>query len=38
MAWEEWAFLRAGARRVVAGFWDVDDRSTAALMELAVSY
>jgi len=27
-----WAFLRAGARRVVAGLWDVDDRSTAALM------
>jgi CHAT domain-containing protein/tetratricopeptide (TPR) repeat protein len=27
-----WAFLRAGARRVVAGLWDVDDRSTADLM------
>jgi CHAT domain-containing protein len=27
-----WAFLRAGARRVVAGLWDVDDRSTAQLM------
>jgi CHAT domain-containing protein len=26
------AFLRAGARRVIAGLWDVDDRSTAALM------
>ncbi len=28
-----WAFLRAGSRRVIAGLWDVDDRSTAALME-----
>jgi len=28
-----WAFLRAGARRVVAGLWDVDDQSTAALMD-----
>jgi CHAT domain-containing protein len=28
-----WAFLRAGSRRVVAGLWDVDDRSTAVLME-----
>lgn len=28
-----WAFLRAGSRRVVAGLWDVDDRSTAALMQ-----
>jgi CHAT domain-containing protein len=28
-----WAFLRAGARRVVAGLWDVDDRSTADLMD-----
>lgn len=27
-----WAFLRAGARRVVAGLWDVDDKSTAQLM------
>jgi CHAT domain-containing protein len=27
-----WAFLRAGSRRVVAGLWDVDDRSTALLM------
>ncbi len=27
-----WAFLRAGAHRVIAGLWDVDDRSTAALM------
>jgi len=28
-----WAFLRAGARRVVAGLWDVDDQSTAELMD-----
>jgi len=28
-----WAFLRAGARRVIAGLWDVDDRSTARLMD-----
>jgi CHAT domain-containing protein len=28
-----WAFLRAGSRRVVAGLWDVDDRSTAGLMD-----
>jgi CHAT domain-containing protein len=28
-----WAFLRAGSRRVVAGLWDVNDRSTAMLME-----
>jgi CHAT domain-containing protein len=27
-----WAFLRAGAKRVIAGLWDVDDRSTAELM------
>lgn len=27
-----WAFLRAGATRVVAGLWDVDDKSTADLM------
>jgi len=27
-----WAFLRAGARNVIAGLWDVDDRSTAQLM------
>jgi CHAT domain-containing protein/Tfp pilus assembly protein PilF len=27
-----WAFLRAGASRVIAGLWDVDDRSTAELM------
>jgi tetratricopeptide (TPR) repeat protein len=29
-----WAFLRGGARRVIAGLWDVDDRSTAELMDL----
>jgi len=28
-----WAFLRAGARRVIAGLWDVDDQSTARLMD-----
>ena len=27
-----WAFLRAGARNVIAGLWDVNDRSTALLM------
>ena len=27
-----WAFMRAGAKRVIAGLWDVDDRSTAELM------
>ncbi|MBI3470521.1 MAG: CHAT domain-containing protein [Candidatus Solibacter usitatus] len=28
-----WAFLQAGARHVVAGLWDVTDRSTPALMD-----
>ena len=28
-----WAFLQAGARNVVAGLWDVNDRSTALLMD-----
>ena len=28
----EWAFLRAGAHRVVAGLWDVDDASTPGFM------
>lgn len=32
-----WAFLRGGARRVIAGLWDVDDRSTAELMDLLYS-
>ena len=27
-----WAFLRAGARNVIAGLWDVDDESTSVLM------
>jgi CHAT domain-containing protein/predicted negative regulator of RcsB-dependent stress response len=27
-----WAFLRAGARNVIAGLWDVSDRSTEQLM------
>jgi CHAT domain-containing protein len=28
-----WAFLDAGAKNVVAGLWDVSDRSTAKLMD-----
>jgi CHAT domain-containing protein len=28
-----WAFLRAGARSVVAGLWDASDESTAPLMD-----
>ena len=32
-----WAFLRAGARGVIAGLWDVDDRSTADLMDVLYS-
>jgi CHAT domain-containing protein len=27
-----WAFLQAGARRVIAGLWDVNDESTSILM------
>jgi CHAT domain-containing protein len=27
-----WAFLQAGARNVIAGLWDVNDRSTSELM------
>jgi CHAT domain-containing protein len=29
-----WAFLRAGARHVIAGLWDVNDQSTAVLMDV----
>jgi CHAT domain-containing protein len=29
-----WAFLHAGARHVIAGLWDVNDESTAALMDV----
>jgi CHAT domain-containing protein len=28
-----WAFLEAGAQNVIAGLWDVNDRSTAVLMD-----
>lgn len=28
-----WAFMRAGSTRVVAGLWDVSDRSTVMLMD-----
>jgi CHAT domain-containing protein len=28
-----WAFLQTGARRVIAGLWDVTDRSTFTLMD-----
>ncbi len=28
-----WAFLQAGARNVIAGLWDVNDTSTAQLMD-----
>jgi CHAT domain-containing protein len=28
-----WAFLKAGARHVIAGLWDVDDGSTPQLMD-----
>ncbi len=28
-----WAFMRAGSPRVIAGLWDVSDRSTVTLME-----
>jgi CHAT domain-containing protein len=27
-----WAFLKSGARNVIAGLWDVNDRSTAEMM------
>ena len=29
-----WAFLRAGAGHVIAGLWDVNDQSTAELMDV----
>jgi CHAT domain-containing protein len=29
-----WAFLRAGARGVIAGLWDVNDQSTSGLMDV----
>ena len=29
-----WAFLHAGARNVIAGLWDVNDQSTAGLMDV----
>jgi CHAT domain-containing protein len=32
-----WAFLRAGARNVIAGLWDVNDQSTAMLMDTLYS-
>ena len=28
-----WAFLQAGAHSVIAGLWDVPDKSTALLMD-----
>jgi len=28
-----WAFMKAGARHVIAGLWDVDDRATPQLMD-----
>jgi CHAT domain-containing protein len=28
-----WAFLRAGARNVIAGLWDVNDQATSELMD-----
>jgi CHAT domain-containing protein/Tfp pilus assembly protein PilF len=28
-----WAFMKAGARRVIAGLWDIDDASTPQLMD-----
>jgi CHAT domain-containing protein/Tfp pilus assembly protein PilF len=32
-----WAFLQAGASNVVAGLWEVDDRSTAEMMKTMYS-
>ena len=28
-----WAFMKAGARHVIAGLWDIDDASTPQLMD-----
>lgn len=33
-----WAFLRAGARAVIAALWEVDDASTATLMDHLYEY
>lgn len=33
----EWAFFHAGAKNVVAGLWDVNDRSTSEFMDLFYS-
>jgi CHAT domain-containing protein len=33
-----WAFLRAGARHVVAGLWNVEDASTARMMSALYSH
>jgi len=32
-----WAFLGAGARNVIAGLWDVTDRSTPQIMSVIYS-
>jgi CHAT domain-containing protein len=33
-----WAFLRSGARNVIAGLWDVDDTSTPGMMDTLYAY